>query len=279
MSLPPKLSWNPIRFLAPILDARTMTVHDQIVRAAGFGLQYVEFHHALVPMEANEIAAFRATLDRYGLGVSMLTCAPDFTHPDADERRRILEEMFRKVEVAQAIGATCIRGTVGCVHDGLSLEEGARNSSECLLRLAEYAEPRGVTVVTENHYRDRRWTKEDFGFRAEGFLAVFEKIKDAPVYVNFDFSNQIMSNEDPMVVLQVVKHKVRHCHVNDRKPGSYQHSLLGEGDCDFDAIFRTLAEVGYDGYLSYEDGNLLGDEGTRQGFEFIRKKVREFWGG
>ncbi|MCS6862540.1 MAG: sugar phosphate isomerase/epimerase, partial [Abditibacteriales bacterium] len=238
---------------------------------------YVEFHHALVPTAADEVAVFRATLDRYGLGVSMLTCAPDFTHPDAGERQRILAEMCRKVEVAQAIGAACIRGTIGCVHEGLSLEDGARYAAECLLRLAEYAEPRGVTVVTENHYRDRRWTKEDFGFRAEGFLAVFEKIKDAPVYVNFDFSNQIMSHEDPMSVLQVVKHKVRHCHVNDRKPGSYQHSLLGEGECDFDAIFRTLAEVGYEGYLSYEDGNPLGDDGTRQGFAFIRKKVAQYW--
>jgi sugar phosphate isomerase/epimerase len=277
MSLPPKLSWNPIRFFSPILDDHTLTVDDFLNKAAEFGLRYVELYHVLVPVELDALSAFQKKLERLGLSVSMLTCAPDFTHPDDAERARILDEMFRKVEVARAIGATNIRGTVGCVHEGLPFEQGAQNAADCLLRLAEYAEPRGVTVVTENHYRDRRWTKEDFAFRAEGFLTVFEKIKDAPVYVNFDFSNQIMSGEDPMTVLQVVKHTVRHCHVNDRTPGSYQHTLLGEGDCDFDAIFRTLAEVGYNGYFSYEDGNLTGDEGTRFGLDFIRKKIAEYW--
>jgi sugar phosphate isomerase/epimerase len=134
-----------------------------------------------------------------------------------------------------------------------------------------------VTVVTENHYRDRRWTQEDFGFRTEGFLAVFDLIKDSPVMVNFDFSNQIMTGGDPLQVLEVVKHKLAHCHANDRNPGNYTHTLLGEGDVDIDAIFRVLREVNYTGPISYEDGNVLGDEGTRKGFDLLRRMIDKYW--
>lgn len=273
----PFLSWNPIRFLDAILDHHTMTVEDEMRLAREFGLDWIEFHHALVPMDLEEARTFRRVLDRHHLRVSMLTAAPDFTHPDPAERERQLEEMRRKCEVAEVIGARCLRGTVGCVHEGLTLEQGARNSAECLQRLADYAAAKNVTVVTENHYKDRRWTKEDFGWKTEGFLAVFDRLQDTPVMVNFDFSNQIMTGGDPVAVLEVVKHKVAHCHANDRKPGSYQHTVLGEGDCDIDAIFRILREVNYAGPISYEDGNALGDEGTRRGFAILREMIGRYW--
>jgi sugar phosphate isomerase/epimerase len=254
-----------------------MTVEDEMRQARELGLDWIEFHHALVPSDPQAVSAFRKRLDHYELRVSMLTAAPDFTHPDSGERQRQLEDMFLKTEVAREIGALCIRGTVGCVHDGLSLDQGARNSSECLKRLAEHAAPQGVTVVTENHYRDRRWSREDFGFRTEGFLAVFELIRDTPVMVNYDFSNQIMTGGDPVQVLEIVKHKIAHCHANDRRQGEYTHSLLGEGEVDLEAIFKILRQVDYAGPISYEDGNLLGDEGTRRGFTLLREMVGRHW--
>ncbi len=273
----PFLSWNPIRFLNTILDDGTMTVEDEMRLAKSFDLDWIEFHHALVPLDLDEARALRRQLNEYGLRVSMLTAAPDFTHPDAAERARQLDEMRHKCDVAQLIGALCIRGTVGCVHEGLTLEQGARNSAECLLRLADYAATKSVTVVTENHYKDRRWTKEDFGWKTEGFLAVFERIKDSPVRVNFDFSNQIMTGGDPIEVLQVVKHKLAHCHANDRKPGSYTHTVIGEGDVDVDGVFRILREVDYSGPISYEDGNVFGDEGTRRSFVVLREMIAKYW--
>ena len=273
----PFLSWNPIRFLNAILDDRTMTVEDEMRLAKTFDLEWIEFHHALVPMDLDEARAFRRRLDQHNLRVSMLTAAPDFTHPDGAERERQLEEMRYKTDIAQIIGARCIRGTVGCVHDGLTLERGAQNSAECLLRLADYAAAKGVTVVTENHYKDRRWAKEDFGWRTEGFLALFDLIKDSPVMVNYDFSNQIMTGGDPVAVLEAVKHKLAHCHANDRKPGSYTHTVIGEGYCDVDVIFRILHEVNYCGPISYEDGNVFGDEGTQRSFGVLREMIGKYW--
>src|SRR5436853_453863 len=96
----------------------------------------------------------------------------------------------------------------------------------------------------ENHYRDRRWINEDFAFHAKSFLAVFERVKESWIGVNFDASNQVMVGEDPIEVLEVVKHKVWHMHASDRLPGRYEHSVIGEGSVRFDPIFACLAGYG-----------------------------------
>ena len=47
----------------------------------------------------------------------------------------------------------------------------------------------------------------------------FEGLQDTAVGVNFDASNQLMTGEDPLPVLEAVKHKVWHMHASDRLPG------------------------------------------------------------
>jgi sugar phosphate isomerase/epimerase len=66
-------------------------------------------------------------------------------------------------------------------------------------------------------------------------------------------------------------------HASDRFPGEYRHSVVGEGAVDFDSIFRCLAAIGYDGFISLEDGNPEGDEGTGRGLRFLRRMVVKHW--
>jgi sugar phosphate isomerase/epimerase len=274
----PTISWNPLRYVNSMIDEGTPTLEAVCAEARELGLDHVEFHYGVIPSHAlPDIARVRATLDGCGLRVSQWTCAPDFTHPSAAHRERALAEMMHEVEVARVLGAAGCRVTAGCRHEGVSEEQGIAWASENLLRLADYAEPRGVRLGFENHYKDRRWQFEDFAFRKATFLAIFERVKASWVGVNFDASNQLMCNEDPMEVLQVVKHKVWHMHASDRFPGEYAHQVIGEGATDFDAIFTCLAGIGYAGYVSLEDNNPVGREGSRRAVDFIRRKVAEHW--
>ena len=274
----PKISWNPLRYVNSMIDEGTPTLEEVLDEAKGLGLEYVEWHYGTIqPHTREHIADIRALHDRYGIGVSQWTCAPDFTHPDAAERARALDEMKHEVEVAGWIGAPGVRVTAGCRHPGVSEEQGIEWAVAGLLALAEYAEPRGIQLGYENHYRDRRWTEEDFSFRQETFLAIFQRINDSYVGVNFDASNQLMTHNDPMAVLEVVKHKVWHMHASDRFPGKYDHSVIGEGSVDFDPIFACLAAIGYDGYVSLEDNNPEGHIGTVRAVAFIRRKIAEHW--
>jgi sugar phosphate isomerase/epimerase len=275
----PRISWNPLRYINSMMDEGRPTLEEVFRQAVEFGFDHLELHHGLLPgRRAGDAEAVRQQMDRHGLRLSMFTCAPDFTHPARSVRDAQLAEMCENVELTRILGAPGMRVTTGCRYDSVSREQGIAWASEYLLRLADVAQPRNVKLGMENHYRDRRWINEDFAFHGDVFLAVFERIKESWVGVNFDASNQVMVGEDPMDVLRVVKHKVWHMHASDRFPGQYAHSVIGEGSVDFDPIFATLAGIGYDGYISLEDGNPEGDAGTVRALDFVRRKIAEHWG-
>ena len=275
----PKASWLAVRYIDSCIDEGRPTLEQIIEQAYEFGLRYLEIYLGMLRShDADYLRRIRWVLDRNEVGVCQITCAPDFTHPDVAERDRQYEQMVRNVETARSLGAHGVRVTAGRVHDGVRREDGIRWAAEHLARLGEYAEPRGVRLGFENHYRDRRWTANDFAFHTSEYLAIFERFSDSPVGVNFDTSNQLMSGDDPMAVLEVVKHKVWHVHASDRLPGEYRHTVVGEGAVDFDPVFRCLAEVGFDGFISLEDGNPEGDTGTVRGLRFIRRGILQHWG-
>ena len=170
-----------------------------------------------------------------------------------------------------------MRVTAGCAHEGVRRHVGLKWAASYLTRLAEFAEPLGIKLGLENHYRDRRWKANDFAFHTDAFLELYELIKDTPVGINFDASNQLMVGDDPMTVLRVVADKVWHMHASDRLPGQYAHTVIGEGAVDFDAIFSFLSARGWAGFISLEDGNPEGDAGTWRAIQFIRRKVIKWW--
>ena len=55
-----------------------------------------------------------------------------------------------------------------------------------------------------------------------------------------------------------------------------RHGEIGKGLNDYDAIFGQLAEVGFDGWISIEDG-VEGLDQLRRSAEFLRSKIRKHW--
>jgi sugar phosphate isomerase/epimerase len=107
--------------------------------------------------------------------------------------------------------------------------------------------------------------------------------------VNYDPSNAILAGEDPLEVLEAIKHRVVTMHASDRGlvPGHtleelraqedsvgyasiLHHGETGTGLNDYPAIFRTLEAVGFDGWISIEDG-MNGLDEIRRSAAFIRR--------
>jgi len=241
-----------------------------------FGVSAVELYHG--SLSESNLPQVKHTLRSLGLQVSQVTCAPDFTHPDATVRQRELDQMRQRVEWAATLGADAVRVTAGMQHEDLSEADGIRYAVECMVRLAEYAIPMGVYPCYENHYKDRRWVREDFSFLPERFLCLFELLEPTPVRVNFDFANPLMVGADPVALLRRVVHKVHHVHAGDRLPGEYQHCVLGTGKVPFRELLEILHGHGYTGYLSIEDGQPEGDAGFRRSLAFLQALVDEVWG-
>lgn len=175
----------------------------------------------------------------------------------------------------------------------VSRPDGVRWVVECISELLDFAAQRNVVLALENHYKDNYWQHPEFAQKSDVFLEIVSRI-DSPWFgVQFDPSNTILAGEDPLALLERVKHRVATMHASDRflLPGHaveelrrvedslgyasiLSHGVVGKGMNDYPRIFAILREVGYDGWISIEDG-LNGLEEIRASAEFLRGMMQD----
>jgi sugar phosphate isomerase/epimerase len=94
---------------------------------------------------------------------------------------------------------------------------------------------------------------------ADVLLAFLKDVGRGNLFVNFDPANMILYGcGEPIPALRTLGRYVRSIHCKDAtwsdKPGETWGAEvpLGQGDVNFEAYLRTLAEIGYDGPLTIE---------------------------
>jgi sugar phosphate isomerase/epimerase len=119
-----------------------MTLEGWVDLAASLGLDGLDFGQAWFrDRRPATIAALRRRIEDTGMQACMLTCAPDFTHPDATGRQATFEEMRRMIELANQLGAPLIRVTAGQAHPSVSRVQGVAWVCEGVMQLLPYTEP------------------------------------------------------------------------------------------------------------------------------------------
>ena len=229
---------------------------------------------------------------------SSLVCfSPDFTHPDSDERRRQVERQRAAIDLTGRLGARYCRTLSGQRFPGLTRSEGIRRTLDGIRRSLEYAERRNVVLCMENHYKDGTWQYPEFAQPEDIFLEIVEQIDSSCFGVQYDPSNATVGGFDPIAFLEKVKHRVVSVHASDRylAPGTtlddlrqadgaagysdkLRHGETGKGLNDYDEIFRILASVGFDGWISVEDG-MNGLDELRRSVEFLKVKRAQYFVG
>jgi sugar phosphate isomerase/epimerase len=260
----------------------------------GEGIEHYDgFFPSLAPADVDPIVrAMEAT----GQISSMLCFSPDFTHPDAGERRRQVERQMAAIDLTVRLGARHCRTLSGQRYPGMARKEGIDRTIEGIRRSLDYAEGRGVILCMENHYKDGTWRYPEFAQPEDIFLEIIEQI-DSPFFgVQYDPSNAVVGGFDPIGLLRKVKHRVVTMHASDRylAPGAtlddlksadgaagyataLKHGETGTGMNDYGEIFRILAEVRFSGWISIEDGMDGLDEIARSA-EFLKRKRAEYFG-
>ncbi len=166
---------------------------------------------------------------------------------------------------------------------------------ECIEACIPHADALGITLIMENHYKDNYWTYPEFAQRMDVFCQLVDRIESPHFGVNYDPSNTILAGEDPLELLDRVKDRVVTMHASDRfllegtledlrneemdSVGYAQrlsHGEIGKGLNDYDAIFGTLKSVGFDGWISIEDG-VDGFEQMQRSVSFLREKITSVW--
>ena len=288
----PRISVFPKCYFDDLTSGR-MALEDWVRAATNLGGEGIEhydgFFRSLRPEDVDPVLR---VMEETGQITSMLCFSPDFTHPDADERRRQVERQKAAIDLTVRLGATHCRTLSGQRFPGLTRQDGIARTVDGIRRSLEHAERRGVVLCMENHYKDGTWKYPEFAQPEDIFLEIIEQIESPFFGVQYDPSNAIVGGFDPIRFLERVRHRVVTMHASDRylapgatvemlrqdeSPASLMiHGETGQGMNDYDTIFRLLADAGFSGWISIEDG-MNGLDELRRSADFLKAKRAEWY--
>jgi sugar phosphate isomerase/epimerase len=292
----PKLAAFPKAFMRALCKDGSMTLREWVDLAAPLGLDGLEYYSGMLELtDPSNWPAARRTVEERGMVIPMLCCSPDFSHPDADFRAQEIEKEKNWIRMAAALGAGYCRVLSGQRRPELTRERGLDLVAQSIEACLPEAERCGVTLIIENHYKDDFWSYPEFAQKMDVFCELVERVKHPRFGVNYDPSNAFLAGDDPLELLERVKHRVVTMHASDRylaegtiedlrrdETGAegyakrLRHGTIGKGLNDYDAIFGTLKAVGFDGWVSIEDG-VDGMEQLAESVQFVRRKLRQHW--
>lgn len=237
--------------------------------AAEIGYDAVEFmgRDPHLSSETSDDAArsLREQLDELGLAVS---CIASYTgnyvgKSDSDCTEQ-LDELERFCELAPILGTDAIRHGPGGPPAFRATESHYEEGAQWMQRAADLAADHGIELLVEIHGNTIVESTAD----ATHLLDLVDR---ANVSVIHDAANMyIRAEAHGSASIEELGDHLGHVHVKDelrvedtdhparfsqenrRGTEYYEASLLGDGDIDQQAMFDTLAEAGYDGYITDE---------------------------
>ena len=288
----PKLAAFPKAFMDDLCVHRTMTLAQWIDLAATLGVEGLELYAGFLEDEPDFLSKTKSQLEHHGLAMPMFCCSPDFTQPDPALLQAEIDREKRMIEITAFFGGRFCRVLSGQRRVGLSRVDGVAQVVRVIKSLLPFAEKHSVVLTMENHYKDNYWQHPEFAQKMDVFAEIVDQI-DSPWFgVNYDPSNAFLAGDDPLALLDRVKHRVVSMHASDRylKFGTLEdlrkeedsvgyasrlaHGVIGKGLNNYDAIFSTLNSVGFRGWISIEDG-MNGMDDMRESARFLKSKINE----
>lgn len=161
----------------------------------------------------------------------------------ADPEHRIanLTDFRRVLKFCAAVGAPTVFVLPGIINGAQSRRQALDETVESLKPLLAAADGTGVTVCVEPHvqsYLETPALAAEMCERAPG-------VKLALDYAHFAVAGYRQEEIDALAP------HVGHVHLRQARPGALQ-TKLEEGTLNFPAIFASLRDTGYDGWLASE---------------------------
>jgi len=214
--------------------------------------------HHLDPLRATaaEVASVDATCRRLGLSVIVETGARFVLDPARKHRPTLLDEppgaarrldfLCRCADLGHALGARVLSTWSGALPEGLAPQQGWERLVRGLRALCDHAQRRGMVV----------------GFEPEpGMLveraAEWPRLRDAVGHPALRLALDVghcLAMREGQPDRWVRAHATDLCvlQVDDHREGVHDHLMLGEGQVDFHALARALADTGWRGPLEVE---------------------------
>ncbi len=231
---------------------------------------YAKFFESL---DSPYLRKVRNYVEICGMSIPMVCYSPDFTQPEEDLRKKEIDAQIEMIAVTAELGGQYCRTLSGQKRPGIERQQGIDWVVSCIEACLPKAEEYGVTLVIENHFKDGYWKYKEFAQKMDVFLGIINRIDSANFGVQFDPSNAIVAGDNPIELLNAVIDRVKTMHASDRYllpgtsleqmrtadgsmgyPKNLLHGVVGKGLNDYDTIFSRLAQAGFEGWISIEDG-------------------------
>lgn len=292
----PKLAVFPKAFMSALCKDGTMKLEEWIHLAGKLDVEGLEWYAGFLEMkEEKNWTNFRSMVEDQGKVIPMMCCSPDFTHPDKTFRINEINKQKNWIHMTHSLGGSYCRVLSGQRRPEVGLEEGLRYAADCISSCLSFAEERNITLILENHYKDDFWEFPEFAQKSDVFSRLVNSIQHPNFGVNYDPSNTFLAGEDPLDLLRKISKRVVTMHASDRylKYGTLEdlrneeggatgyakrlaHGEIGQGMNDYDAIFSELKSVGFDNWISIEDG-VDGMDQLERSVTFLNKKIKQYW--
>ncbi len=274
-----------------------LSVDEFLVKAKqlGFdGVMLVAKRPHVSPLDYDSAArkALRRRIERLGLELVCLAGYTDFTAgvdkpgvPNVEIQACYVGELAK---LARDLGTDMVRIFTGYERSGVPFDKQYAMVVEGLKLAGEKAAKYNVTLAVQNHH--------DIGVGHDTMYWLLKEVNLPNVKAAFDAwapALQDLNSEEMRAAVLKMKPFIVHTTAADyvRLPRyHYEHNLtnflqrdtliravpMGEGFIDYETFFKSLKEIGYQGYIAYEMCEVLEGGGDVENLDKTAKKFIEY---
>ncbi len=232
-----------------------------IISEAGYGGVEIlcDIPHAYPEtMSEEKIAGIKNLISKKGLAISNLNAFTlyaigDVYHPswiedDLELRNSRILHTINCIKLAKKLGSNTISTEPGgpIISSSIGREQLLKTFIDSLTEVISVAEKERVKILIE----------PEPGLliqNSQEFVELMSKIESPCVKLNFDIGHFFCVGEDPSQTIYKLAEYIEHFHIEDiSKERFHKHLTLGDGVIDFKSVFRTIRDVGFDGYVTVE---------------------------
>lgn len=179
------------------------------------------------------------------------------SYVDEEKTAKRFDEIVRGIRNASYVGAPMIV-VHPCVHLDYRVEGNPEKMFEYNMnfytRLIPYAEEYGIKIAIEN-IGDVSVTADP-----KDLNKLYDTLNNPVFTVCFDVGHSLIEGFEPGEAVRTIGHRlVNGCtHVHDNNGRSDMHTVPYQGKIDWESFIKALADIGYEGNLSYEASGFMG---------------------
>ncbi len=250
-----KIGYNTNGFMYHKLDDALELIAEKGFRAVAL---FIDRPH-IDPFEIKpkEVSRLASLLESFGLEPVVETGArflldprrkhrPNLLENTEEERGRRKDYLKRCIDIAADIGAGTVVFFSGELPEAVEKPIGVSRLRQGVMELHEYSCKLGVSLALEpepGHLVERIKDYREFASLLGTDLGLCLDIGHMVVLGEGSIKDEL-KGLDVSLLTQV--------HLEDARPGEHVHLEPGEGDVDFQAVFRELDEIGYLGTACWE---------------------------